>query len=324
MRSDAGAAWAREELPAQRGGGALDGRLGARVALGTDLRIEDRLRLRATSVQEELERTTEPEHSFGLAQASLYVRIDAVPERVALYVDESISEEGGAAREAYTLVRGPGGSWLRAGQLLVPFGLRVADPDAFVRTAGPVGDADGEVGLEAGLELEPVLLVATATSRNPAAGDPPGAYRLAGTAELGGAGWRIGSSVATSDRQDVDFPFRSVGMATYGGLGWGPVVALAEVDALRGDGHAGPFTRIATYTEATVAPVRGLRVGATWQALDPAVQIEENERDRTTLLARVYPLPNLALRASYELNRDIPQRVEQGADVVRLQVHGLL
>ena len=57
-------------------------------------------------------------------------------------------------REAYVLVTPHNGRYtLKAGQMFLPFGLRLQDDDAFVRQASGVNFRTPEDGVELGLEL---------------------------------------------------------------------------------------------------------------------------------------------------------------------------
>ena len=98
------------------------------MAVGADLRLDNRTTL-----------GDETDNTFRTSAANLYLELRPWPGRVTLYLDQSFNAGGAQVREAWGLVQGPWGIYLRGGRILPPFGLRLLDDDTYTRRAGCPG-----------------------------------------------------------------------------------------------------------------------------------------------------------------------------------------
>ena len=70
--------------------------------------------------------------------------------------------------------------------------------------------------------------------------------------------------------------------------------------------------------------VKGLYARFMFEAADPLMSLDENERDRFTFGVSWFPIQLLETRARFRINRDIPQRVEANANELLFELHGFL
>ena len=89
-----------------------------------------------------------------VSRATVYAEFRALPNLLSLYVDQKIAPDDSENREAYLLLTPRNGKFtVKAGQMFVPFGLRLQDDNAFVRQATGVNFLTPDDGVEVGLEL---------------------------------------------------------------------------------------------------------------------------------------------------------------------------
>src|ERR1700730_3668227 len=90
---------------------------------------------------------------FAVEQTRVYLEADVIPNRLLAYVDEQVAPGGALNREAYVMY------WsathdcsFKAGQIYLPFGLRLQDQTAFILTATGVNMTTPDQGVELGWE----------------------------------------------------------------------------------------------------------------------------------------------------------------------------
>jgi hypothetical protein len=92
--------------------------------------------------------------SFALEQARIYLERNGHPQSPRrAYVDEQVAPGGALNREAYGMYWSASHEWyLKAGQLYLPFGLRLQDQTAFIQTASGINMTTPDQGVEFGWE----------------------------------------------------------------------------------------------------------------------------------------------------------------------------
>lgn len=325
MRTPLGVAWAQSHLPTFRAPGIFDPRLGESVTVGANLRLDQRSVLAAHTSLGDKRYQTKASSSFEASEANLYLRAEVVPERLTVYVDETVAPEGAANREAFVLLQGlPLGGYVKAGHFLLPYGLRVQDDTAFMREQTGFTYANQDLGVEIGIAPQPFM--ASVAVSNGTLGGPDTNLAKQVTAQMGlVAPWgRLAASVAYNDTSAPDFPFKTVTSGVHGGLRLGRLVLLGSLDWIRGIGPPNAYDQVALFTEADFEAYQGVHLRGRFEAFDPSLDIQENERDRVVLGLGWFPLQWSELRAAYRINRDIPQRVNGNANEILLQIHGFL
>jgi hypothetical protein len=325
MHTDEGAAFAHDQLPTFASAPAFEPWIAPYARIGGSIRVVDQVTLPAKTHQDDTEYTADGSNEFAIRDASLRLRVDPIPDHLTLYLDETVDAEGAEAREAFALLRtGRRGAYLKFGRFLLPYGLRLADDRAFVRAETGFASTRREVGVEAGVDLEPIAFAVAFATRSPLENAPLEGRRLAATATVT-TQWALGGlSVAWDHTADPLLPFDAVIAGAHAGAHYGPAVVLAEVDWLHGFDLSDDFDQVMLYVRATAEVYRGVHLRAGFEAFDPVWALSENERDRFLFGASWFPVPLLEVRAAYRLNRDIPLRVEENADEIVVELHGFL
>ena len=72
-------------------------------------------------------------NQFEWEQARVYLSANVIPDRLIFYVDEQVAPGSALNREAWGMLWSADHTWyLKAGQMYLPFGLRLQDQSAFV------------------------------------------------------------------------------------------------------------------------------------------------------------------------------------------------
>src|SRR6202044_4275407 len=90
---------------------------------------------------------------FDLEQARVYLEADVIPNRLLAYVDEQVAPGGALNREAYLVYwAATHDLYVKAGQMYLPFGLRLQDQTAFILTSTGINMTTPDQGVEFGWE----------------------------------------------------------------------------------------------------------------------------------------------------------------------------
>ena len=92
-------------------------------------------------------------NSFDVRSCNLYLEVQLLPEILTLYLDETVSPAGASNREAFVLYDNlPHGGYVKAGRMLLPYGIRLWDDDAFIRQVTGFNYDNQDLGFEVGAE----------------------------------------------------------------------------------------------------------------------------------------------------------------------------
>ena len=325
MRTDYGAAFTESHISTFRLAGAFDPNLGQSVAMGANLRLVNRT-IRATHTaigSASLDRAAG--NSFETTEGNLYLRADVIGDHLTVYLDETVAPEGASAREAFVMLRGWGADgYVKAGRILLPFGLRLPDDAAFIRQETGFTYANQDLGVEIGMAPEPFSFALAVSNGSLGGSDPNLHKQITAQAQVVGGWIRGGLSFAFNDSSTDDFEYQTYTSGGHVGLRLGRLVALGELDWIRGVGEAETVDQFAAYSELDYEAFKGLHARFVFEAYDPLESLANNERDRFAFGVSWFPIQHLEVRGEYRVNRDIPQRVEGNADEIIVELHGFL
>ena len=140
-RTEFGAIYGQTSLPASRldpatgkpvpEGGAeptpFTGKVNDYIGFGADLR--------ANATASFIPHTIDT-YAFDPVRAQAYLEIRPIVDRLTIYLDERVSPGAATNRETYAMLSTANREWyVKAGRMFVPFGLRIEDDTAFIRTA---------------------------------------------------------------------------------------------------------------------------------------------------------------------------------------------
>lgn len=316
MRNAYGNAWARNELAREivTLGAAEDeagwtGDLHRYLAVGGNVRA--RLDYEDTPGSESL---TE----FNLSRANLYAAFRAVPGLVTLYIDEQIAPGGANAREAFALVTSETGRYtIKAGKLVLPYGLRLEDDTAFVRQVTGINFDTADHGVELGLELPRWSAQIAATNGTAGGGEIDSGKQASLHAVYVRPRFRVGASYNYNNADLGDRKLRGV----YVGARTGPIAWLAEADFVTDDDADGKRTAYVSLLEGNLGLFRGHNLKVTYEFYDPDDDLDEDERERYSVVWEHAPMQHVQARIGLRFYNGVPEDAASNRDELFAELH---
>lgn len=314
MRNEFGNIFAQNVLPARSldtGDSAWTGTLGRFASAGGDLRAT----WSATEVPGQ-----DSTNEFDVAEARIYLRVEPIPGRLSVYVDERVAPGTAANLEAFARYQSADGRWhVQAGRMYLPFGLRIEDDSAFTRSVPGINMTTPDDGVQVGWESE--RWSAQLALSNGSGGGPESDDGKQATAQAIFVDPRfragLGASFVSSDVGDRR------AYSAFGGVRSGPVAWLGEIALVEDEGYPEGTRRLATgLVEANWQISRGhnLKLSAEW--LDPDRDIDEDDQARYSVVYELTPLQFVQLRAGVRVYDGIPQNDLQNRRFYFAELHG--
>ncbi|MDR7091406.1 hypothetical protein [Cellvibrio fibrivorans] len=300
-RTTYGAYYGTHVLP--RTAGSLDlfdaGKFGETLRIGADLR---------TNYYQSDRDEGEDTRGFETQSGQLYVVLQPKDSRFSLYIDEQIAPGGALNRETFILTKLNGNHFLKAGRIMLPYGIRLEDDSAFIRQASGFNFDTGDNGVELGLQYTKTLFNFALSNGSSGLNNDDKNLQFLSRAEYLGNNWRIG---ATALYNDAEAGAR-IQANLFGGFVWQGFVFLAEADLIEDESIENIPDE---YQQQRVGLLevnreisKGYNVKLTTEYLDPDANIDENQRVRHSLLLEYTPFANLQIRGGLRKGDDIPQR----------------
>jgi hypothetical protein len=314
LRTTFGDIFAQTVLPAQHLDTALDnwtGQLGPYIRTGGDLRFD----AQATQLPH-----TATLQEFSLEQYRAYLEADVIPNRLLVYADEQIAPGGALNREAYVLYWSATHDWyFKAGQMYLPFGLRLQDQSAFISTATGINMTTPDQGVEFGWEhghWDAQLAVSNGTAGG--AVSSPG-KQTSGQLIYVESVWRVG--VATNFNAQSGGAKSAYGI--FGGLRTGPISWLAQAEITNDQSIVnGQGRQLATLLEANWLITRGNNLKITDELLNPNRAVSNAEVTRWSLVYEFTPIQFAQIRTGFRWNDGIPQDNAEHGRLYFVELHG--
>jgi hypothetical protein len=256
---------------------------------------------------------SEEQSEWAVTRSTVYAEVRLVPQLLSLYADQKIAPDDSENREAYLLVTPLQGKvTLKAGQMFVPFGLRLQDDETFVRQATGVNFLTPDDGVEVGLELAKFSAQFAVIEGQGGADD-----QLSSSAVYVQPTWRIGASLNTSEDAFGDRTMQSV----FGGLKTGPISWLAELSLIADDAPAGDNDQYATLLEGNYRLRKGHNLKVGYEYLEPNEDRDEDEQERYSLVWEYNPIQFVQSRVGVRRYNGIPNIAASNRDELFAELH---
>lgn len=317
MRTPFGNLFAQNQLAANKidtGGADWLGTIGTYFGLGSDVRSA----LTVTDVP-----GTPRANSFDLREARVYLHFTPIPGRLSVYIDQLVAPDSAINREAFVRYGSADGEFsFKAGRLYLPFGWRLQDNDAFVRTATGINMIGPDTGVEVGWDRGALSLQFAASNGTQGGPEDDRRKQFSLQASWIQDAWRVGLAGNIIDRAVGD----RTAMGVFAGLRTGPVSWLAEFDSIE-DRSPAPITGRTTRSSAWLVEgnwrvVQGHNLKLTAEYLDPDQDIAQNRQTRSSAVYEYTPIQYLQLRAGLRLFDSPTPIAVQNRRLYFLEVHG--
>jgi len=316
LRNAAGNAFAQNVMPAHTintGDVQWLGEISRFVAVGGNLRSD------ATFV--DYDGAPDEDLAFDVDELRLYLDLRVIPGRLSLYVDQQLAPDESRNLEAYArLWLDTSNRWyLQAGQMYLPFGLRLEDDTAFVREVSAIGFDTPDDGVEFGLETGPWSAQFAVSNGTAGASETNSGKQWSLRGERVQPSWRVGASYNFNDGGDIS---RHMG-AVHAGLRTGPLTWLAEVDYIEDRGlPGGSIARWVGLLEGNWEPRQGHNLKGTVEAIEAASGFDADTQERFSLVYEYTPIQFLQVRGGARLYDGDPLSPQQNREFYFLELHG--
>jgi len=316
LRNAAGNAFAQNVMPAHTintGDVQWLGEISRFVAIGGNLRSD------ATFV--DYDGAPDEDLAFDVDELRLYLDLRVIPGRLSLYVDQQLAPDESRNLEAYArLWLDTSNRWyLQAGQMYLPFGLRLEDDTAFVREVSAIGFDTPDDGVEFGLETGPWSAQFAVSNGTAGASETNSGKQWSLRGERVQPSWRVGASYNFNDGGDIS---RHMG-AVHAGLRTGPLTWLAEVDYIEDRGlPGGSIARWVGLLEGNWEPRQGHNLKGTVEAIEAASGFDADTQERFSLVYEYTPIQFLQVRGGARLYDGDSLSPQQNREFYFLELHG--
>lgn len=304
-RTDFGLVYAKTRLPwkvlrTPAGTSSFDPNLNESVSLGANFRVSERLTREYTS---SLGETVPSSNVTDFPEANLYGEIKVVPDAVTFYADQTLAPSSSSRELFGMLMDSRRSAYAKVGRMLLPYGYRIIDNDAFIRSETGYNYSRSATGLELGWEPGPLAMVANVTEDD-----------FSAVASTVFRKFQIGAAFARNTTHGSDSK-----VGTFGGANFGRFTMLGEFDYITD----GDVNQLATLAELNYLITQGFNFKFTWEVFDRDydVAIERDGQERYTVGVEPFIMQFVQLRAFYRINRFIPQNAALNQDQAILEFH---
>jgi hypothetical protein len=325
-RNEFGATYGQSALPASRldpetgdtvpddapGPVPFTGKVNNHLGFGADLR--------ANATATYTPNTTPPQaYAFDPIRAQVYMEVKPIADRLTIYLDERVSPGAATNRETYAMLWTRNREWyLKAGRMFVPFGLRIEDDTAFIRTVTGTTFASFDDGVEGGMEIGPWSAYVSVTNGAGGGTETNRGKEISSLLTYVRSSWRVGLSANRNYNGSDD----RVMYSAFAGLRTGIVSWLASAVRVTDEGTpTGRVSQLATLVEGNVEVAKGHNLKLSYEFLDPDVDVSEDQRERYSAVYEYSPIQFTQFRLGVRKGNGIPQNNAQNSSEVFLQWH---
>jgi hypothetical protein len=246
-----------------------------------------------------------PQTAFELDEANAYLEARLIDRLLTLYVDQTLGPGRADVREVVALVQVAGNGYVKAGKLLLPYGLRLQDDLEFIRQQTGFSYDTPDIGVELGLEPGPLSWFVSVTNGSVGAAEGDDGKQVTSSAALVFRHFRIGASASHNER--AGGARRDV-FGAFGGLRLGRLSLLGEVDRIEERALTGPVLKQdAVYVAGDLLVTKGLNAKVAYGYYDKSRAIAEDERVRWRFGLELFPVAFVRAAAFYTADIWIPQ-----------------
>lgn len=257
-------------------------------------------------------------NSFDVESGSLYIEALVVPGRMSFYLDETVAPSGASNREAFVLFEGlPASGYLKAGRMLLPYGIRLWDDESFIRQVTGFNFDNQDMGFEVGFEPRQISLSVAISNGTQGGKDNNEGKQISAVGSVFlPANVMLGGSFARNKSRGVE----RLAMGPYASARLGPVTVMGEADWLK-DSNGADNDQFVGFASLEYWHRQAINFRLAYDYLDPFDAIEEDERSHLTIGVEAFLTPQLTASATYKLKESIPQDLQGNADTFRLAAH---
>ncbi len=259
-------------------------------------------------------------NSFDIPSGNLYLEAHLVPEVLSLYLDETVTPAGASSREAFLLLQSlPCSGYLKAGRMLLPYGIRVWDDETFTRQVTGFNYDNQDMGVEVGIQPRNLTLSMALSNGTQGGRDSDNDKQISSVGSVYLNNVVVGGSFSWNKSRGI----KRLVFGPYGSVKLGALTLLGEVDWVQDSEESGDFEQdqFLFFTSLNYWHQHSVNFRVAFDFLNPYKDIEEDEKSRATLGVHAFLTPYLEASAFYRLRDSIPQDVQGNVNTFTLALH---
>ena len=283
--------------------------LGSSVTIGADFMVVDETLFSFEDVN--------ASNSFNIDSGSLYLSTQLIPGHLTLYIDETITPSGASNRESFILIEDlPGNAYLKAGRMLLPYGIRLWDDGAFIRQVTGFNYDNQDMGVEVGIEPGNFSLVAALSNGTSGSRDDNKGKQISTAGSVFLRNLVLGGSFSLNRSRGIE----RLLFGPYASLRVGPLTLMGEADWIS-ESEGLERDQFVAYSSLEYWYRQSLNFRLAFDYHDPYDSVEEDERSRLSIGVDAFLTPSLSAGAYYKIKEGVPQLAQDNADVLVLSLH---
>ena len=258
--------------------------------------------------------------SLDVTEANIYGSLEFLDEFATFYLDETVAPGGASAREAFGMLRGPAGSWLKAGRILLPFGTRIQDDAAFIREQTGYTFGTQDLGVELGLEPGPISAAISVSNGTGGSSDDNRDKQVTGMFGFIQRQFRIGVQGSWNNGPEAR---RAVFGATAG-FNIGRLTVLAEADEVIDKSFGADSSvnhEVLYYAEADYLLAKGVNLRFSYDYADPDSGVSNDQFTRIGGGIQYFPVQFTELRLLYYFRDEADRSGRPDTGTLILEAH---
>jgi hypothetical protein len=258
--------------------------------------------------------------SLDLTEGNIYGSLELLDEFATFYLDETVAPGGASAREAFGMLRGPAGSWLKAGRILLPFGTRIQDDAAFIREQTGFNFGSQDLGVELGLEPGPISAAISVSNGTGGSSDDNRDKQVTGMIGFIQRQFRVGVQGSWNNGTEAR---RAVFGATAG-FNIGRLTILAEADEVIDKSFGVDSSvnhEVLYYAEADYLLAKGVNLRFSYDYADPDSGVSSDQFTRIGGGIQYFPVQFTELRLLYYFRDEADRSGRPDTGTLILEAH---
>jgi hypothetical protein len=281
----------------------------------TQFSVDDKLKANGTTTNY----ARDTQNSFAIDSGSFYLEAQLVPNTLSFYLDETVAPGGASSREAFILIQNlPHQSYIKAGRMLLPYGIRVWDDETFIRQVTGFNYDNQDMGVELGIEPGNLSLSLALSNGTQGSRDDNTGKQISSVGSLFLPNIILGGSFSYNKSRGIENTLAG----PFAALALGAVTLQGEVDWIKSSSSTLDQTQFVAYGSLEYWMKESINLRLAYDFLNPFDTLEEDERSRVTLGFDAYLTPFLSASAYYKMKQSIPQDIRGNADALTVGLHG--
>lgn len=264
-------------------------------------------------------------NDFDVAEASAYLEVNLIKDALTFYLDESFGPGSAVNRETFGLLTGflPWNMYIKGGKFFPPYGLRLQDDAAFIRSRTGFNFTSPDIGVEVGLAPGNAFFSVAVTN---GVGVPRG-QRLGKQFSLNGyylfsqlpvvRTFMLGGSFSHNSLEGRDRTLYGF----YAGTNLWRFTLLGEIDFIEDQQLPQRANQFAGYGEVNWLVCDWLNAKVAYDFFDPSRNRGDNALTRISFGVEPFLSKFLQLRMFYRIYNGVPERPQDNFDQLITEMH---